>query len=110
MDSAVSVNEESSDAARLPGRAALASTVLLVTLYVTVAVAAQAWRGPGFLAENRGDVLRALGTEVLGHPLDKLLGIAVLLLGAALMLLQWHREPGFFRAGLRRTSPPAVAD
>lgn len=77
-DSTVSVNEETSDATRTPGRAAILSTVILLAIYVVVAIAAQAFHGPGFLEENQLDVLAALGTDVLGSPLDKLLIIAVL--------------------------------
>lgn len=82
-DSAVSVNEESRDPGRGPGRAALASTVCLLAIYVVVSVAAQAYHGPEFLARNSGDVLSALGRDVLGSPLDKLLVVAVLTSAAA---------------------------
>ncbi|MGH2974783.1 MAG: hypothetical protein ACRDLL_07955 [Solirubrobacterales bacterium] len=54
------------------------STILLVLIYVVVAVAAQAFAGPQNLIENADDVLSALGGEVFGSPLDKLLIIAVL--------------------------------
>ena len=47
-------------------------------IYLVVAIAAQAFHGPGFLEENPLDVLAALGRDVLGSPLDKLLIIAVL--------------------------------
>ncbi len=77
-DSGVVVNEESKDSANGPGKAAVMSTVLLVLIYVVVATAAQAYHGPDFLIANAEDVLSALGTDVLGSPLDKLLIIAVL--------------------------------
>jgi amino acid transporter len=77
-DSGVCVNEESTDSANGPGKAAVMSTVLLVLIYVVVGVAAQAFQGPHFLSENAEDVLGALGTNVLGSPLDKLLIITVL--------------------------------
>ena len=76
-DSAVTLNEESKDMHRTPGRAAVASTVALVALYVTVAIAAQAYHGPAYVTAHAGDVLGALGGEVLG-PLGTLLDIAVL--------------------------------
>lgn len=77
-DSGVVVNEESRDSANGPGKAAVMSTVLLVLIYVVVATAAQAFAGPAFLIENADDVLSALGGQVFGSPLDKLLIIAVL--------------------------------
>jgi amino acid transporter len=77
-DSGVCVNEESTDSANGPGKAAVMSTILLVLIYVVVATSAQAFAGPGFLTENSEDVLGALGGSVLGSPLDKLLIITVL--------------------------------
>ena len=49
-------------------------------IYVVVSAAAQSFHGVGFLANeaNQEDVLKALGTGVLGEPLNKLLIIAVL--------------------------------
>ncbi len=77
-DSLVSVNEETEDATRTPGIAALLSTVILVAIYVVVSIAAQAFHGGQFLVDNSDDVLSALGRDVLGSPWDKLLIIAVL--------------------------------
>jgi amino acid transporter len=77
-DSGVCVNEESEDSANGPGRAAVMSTILLVLIYLTVTVAAQAYAGTTFLKHNGNDVLSALGSPVLGSPLDKILIIAVL--------------------------------
>ena len=77
-DSLVSVNEETEDAERIPGIAAVASTFILVGIYVVVSIAAQAFHGPHFLVENSDDVLSALGKGVLGPGWDKLLIIAVL--------------------------------
>jgi amino acid transporter len=77
-DSGVAVNEESRDSKRGPGKAAVVSTVILLLIYVSVSAAAQAYHGPGFLSGNSADVLNALGTNVFGSPLDKLLIISVL--------------------------------
>jgi amino acid transporter len=79
-DTAVSVNEETEDATRTPGRAAVVSTFLLLGIYVLVSVAAQAYHGVAFLndPDNQNDVLNALGKDVLGSPWDKLLIIAIL--------------------------------
>jgi amino acid transporter len=77
-DSGVAVNEESEDPANGPGKAAVISTVLLVVIYVIVTAAAQSYHGVSFLGDNESDVLNALGKEVLGGTLNKLLIITVL--------------------------------
>jgi amino acid transporter len=77
-DTAVTVNEESKDAKRTPGVAALLSTLVLVLIYVVVSFAAQSFHGAGFLTTNSTDVLNALSRAVLGSPWNKLLIIAVL--------------------------------
>lgn len=82
-DSTVTVNEETEDSSRTPGLAAVTATILLVAIYVLVTVAAQAYGGIDQLIENSDDVLSALGTEVFGEPLDKILIIAVLTSAAA---------------------------
>jgi amino acid transporter len=77
-DSGVAVNEESENPAEGPGKAAVVSTLLLVLIYVVVTASAQAVHGPTFLGNNESDVLNALGNEVLGGTLNKLLIITVL--------------------------------
>lgn len=77
-DTAVAVNEETERAHHTPGHAAVVSTFLLLVVYLVVAVAAQAVHGPRFLADNKDDVLAALGGQVLPFGLDKLLIVAVL--------------------------------
>lgn len=79
-DSGVAVNEESEDPAEGPGKAAVISTLLLVVIYLLVSTGAIAFHGVGFLTNeaNQEDVLNALGTGVLGEPLNKLLIISVL--------------------------------
>jgi amino acid transporter len=82
-DSTVTVNEESDDPTEGPGKAAVLATIILVVIYVLVSIAAQAFAGPQELIDNAEDVLSALGTEVFGSPLDKILIIAVLTSAAA---------------------------
>jgi amino acid transporter len=77
-DSGVSVNEETTDSATTPGKAAVISTIVLVLIYVFVTAAAQAYGGLGSLIAHPTDVLAPLGQSVLGSPLDKLLAICVL--------------------------------
>jgi amino acid transporter len=82
-DTTVAVNEESENSNHTPGVAALTSTVVLLLIYVIVGVAAQAYGGVDYLIKHQDDVLSALGTEVFGSPLDKILIIAVLTSAAA---------------------------
>ncbi|MER6356977.1 SpoIIE family protein phosphatase [Streptomyces sp. NPDC001634] len=71
-DTAVTVNEETVDSSRIPGRAAVISTVLLLITYALVATSAQAFAGVGSSgiglgnAGNSGDVLSGLGDAVFG--------------------------------------------
>ena len=71
-DTAVSVNEETSDPARTPGRAAIISTLLLLVTYAIVSVATVAFAGVGSAgiglgnAANSSDVFNALGSSVFG--------------------------------------------
>jgi len=71
-DTALSVNEETKDPAKTPGRAAILSTLVLVVTYGIVIFAAQSFAGIGAhgigLANpnNASDVLSVLGTAVFG--------------------------------------------
>jgi amino acid transporter len=77
-DTAVAVNEETEDAERTPGIAAVVSTLLLLGIYVVVGIAAVAVHGPKFLVDNQDEILNPLGQDVLPWGLDKLLIVAVL--------------------------------
>jgi amino acid transporter len=93
-DTALSVNEETSNKSRTPGRAAIISTVLLLVTYVIVIVSVQAFAGIG--AKGVGltnpahefDVLSVtggaiFGTSGLGAVLSRLLILMVLSSAAA---------------------------
>src|SRR6185312_16417547 len=93
-DSAVSVNEETRDSTRTPGRAAVISTVLLVAIYVLVSLSAQVYAGVGDKGiglgnpDNSSDVLSVLGNSIfgssgLGTTMSKLLILMVLSSAAA---------------------------
>ena len=77
-DCALSVNEETRDSSRTPGRAAVLSTVLLVAVFAVTTTAALAVAGPAFLAGHSSDVLGAMATLVLGTTWGKLLVLSVL--------------------------------
>jgi amino acid transporter len=93
-DSAVSVNEETKDRDKTPGRAAVISTVLLLVTYVIVTLAAQSFAGVGTTGiglanpDNSTDILSvvggaAFGSSGFGTVMGKLLIILVLTSAAA---------------------------
>jgi len=65
-DTATSVNEECEDPNRVPGVAGILATVVLVLIYIIVSFAAQAVKGPDYLANNSDDVFHAAGQVVFG--------------------------------------------
>jgi amino acid transporter len=88
-DTAVSVNEETADRDKTPGRAAVISTLILLVTYVLVIVAVVAFAGIGTTgvglgnSNNSTDVLSPLGSAVfgahgIGPALTKLLILMVL--------------------------------
>jgi len=93
-DTSVSVNEETKDKSRTPGRAAVISTFILLVTYVVVIFAAQSFAGVGGKGiglgntADSGDVLSVLGGSVfgtsgIGSVLSKLLVLMVLSSAAA---------------------------
>ena len=91
-DTALTVNEESVDADKTPGRAALLCVLSILLTYLLVAVALQMYAGVGTeglgLAneEISDNVFGALANPVLGQPLDLLLFLAVLASSAASLI------------------------
>jgi amino acid transporter len=88
-DSAVSINEETSEPAKTPGRAAIISTVLLLVTYTIVTTASVSYAGIGDKGiglanpDNSDNVFLSLGPSlfgdsVIGHVLLTLLTISIL--------------------------------
>ncbi|AQX81299.1 APC family permease [Plantibacter sp. MCCC 1A11337] len=83
-DTCLALNEETKDPQKIPGRAALISTVVLLVTYVTVTVAAMAYAGLGDTGtglgneDNANDIFLALKDLVLG-PWAWILVVAVLI-------------------------------
>jgi amino acid transporter len=82
-DSAVNCNEETEDSSRIPGIAAVVSTVLLLFIYVGVTFAAQAYAGTDALSNHYNDILGFLGHDAFGSGWEKLMVLAVLTSAAA---------------------------
>jgi amino acid transporter len=71
-DTALSVNEETKDPAKIPGRAAMLSTLILLVTYAVVIFAAQSFAGVGTKGigllnpAHASDVISVLGSAVFG--------------------------------------------
>jgi amino acid transporter len=68
-ESAVNLNEETTDSSSTPGRAAILSTVILLVTYVGTAIAVLMLVGPAFLADRAGEeemVFAFIAPEALG--------------------------------------------
>jgi amino acid transporter len=121
-DTGVSVNEESENSRSGPGRSATTSTTVLIAIFLLVSVAAQAYAGTKYLANNPDDIFAGgLSKAVLGS-LHVLLIIAVLtsataatqttILPAARVALSMGRRgalPSRFAVIHRRNLVPAFA-
>jgi amino acid transporter len=78
-ESAVNLTEETTNSRRSPGLAAIASTLILLVTYVSVATAVVAFAGLEALGEFDDDegVFSFLAADVLGSPWDKLVVLAI---------------------------------
>ncbi len=71
-DTAVSVNEETKERDKIPGRAAVTSTLILLATYALVVMSTQSYAGIGTHGiglsnpNHNGDVLTVLGTSIFG--------------------------------------------
>jgi amino acid transporter len=77
-DAAIYVNEETTDKANNPGRAALASVVMLALVYSLVTFAFQGVLSPRELQAHAGDVLSAVSGRLLHKPWDAVMALVVL--------------------------------
>lgn len=91
-DTALTVNEESKDAGKTPGRAAILCVVSILLTYLLVSIAALMYAGDGTtdLGLNNEDiqsnVFGALAGPVMGEPWNNLLFLAVLASSAASLM------------------------
>jgi amino acid transporter len=79
-ESSVNLTEETEHSETAPGLAAVASTVILLVTYLSVAAAVVAFGGVGTAEKFADDdaILSTLATGVLGSPWDKVVVLAVL--------------------------------
>ena len=91
-DTALTVNEESKDSDKTPGRAALLCVISILLTYLLVAVATQMYAGVGTDGLGLGNeeisdnVFGALAEPVMGNPLQLLLFLAVVASSAASLI------------------------
>lgn len=77
-DAAVYVNEETEDRVNSPGRAALASVVMLALMYSITTFAFQGVLTPADLQVHAGNALSAIGIRLLHKPWDAIVALVVL--------------------------------
>jgi amino acid transporter len=77
-DAAIYVNEETTDRANNPGKAALASVVMLALVYSVAIVTFQSVLAPGELQAHAGNALSAIGRRLLHKPWDSVMALVVL--------------------------------
>jgi amino acid transporter len=121
-DAAIYVNEETTDRANSPGKAALASVVLLAVVYSITIFAFQGVLTPDALQAHAGNALAAVGARLLPRPWDSVMALAVLtgtvaslqaaVVSAARVGFAMSRDrvmPGFFRRRRAGSANPWAA-
>jgi len=77
-DAAIYVNEETKDRAHNPGKAAIASVVILALVYSITTLGFQSILSPSDLQSHAGNALSAVGARLLGQPWGAVMSFAVL--------------------------------
>jgi amino acid transporter len=91
-DTSLTVNEESVDSEKIPGRAALLCVLSILLTYLIVTIATQMYAGVGTEGvglgneENSENVFGVLAAPIMGEPLNLLLFLAVLASSAASLI------------------------
>jgi amino acid transporter len=121
-DASIYVNEETLDRANNPGRAALASVVMLALVYSLVTFAFQSVLSPSEMQAHAGDVLSAVSARLMPKPWDAVMALVVLtgtlatlqaaVVSAARVGLAMSRDrvmPRFFQRRSSENSSPWAA-
>jgi amino acid transporter len=77
-DASIYVNEETVDRANSPGKAALASVVMLALVYSIVTFAFQGVLSPSDMQAHAGNVLSAVSGRLMHRPWDSVMALVVL--------------------------------
>lgn len=121
-DAAIYVNEETIDRANNPGKAALASVVMLAIVYAITTFAFQGVLAPGDLQAHAGNALSAISGSLLHKPWGSVMALVVLtgtlaslqaaVVSAARVGFAMSRDqvmPGFFQRVQRNGRSPWAA-
>jgi amino acid transporter len=121
-DAAIYVNEETVDRVNNPGKAALASVMMLALIYSVATFAFQSVLSPDELHAHAGNALSAVSGRLLHKPWDSLMALVVLtgtlaslqsaVVSAARVGLAMSRDrvmPGFFQLIRGASSSPWAA-
>lgn len=78
-DALISVNEETTDRSKTPGRAVVISTVILLVLYCGASVATLGYGGVDLITSDAAidDVLSVLGTQATGEVFGRVITVAI---------------------------------
>lgn len=78
-DALISVNEETTDRSKTPGRAVVISTVILLVLYCSASVAAVGYGGVDLITSDAAidDVLSVLGPQATGELFGRVITVAI---------------------------------
>ncbi|MFJ6509882.1 APC family permease [Streptomyces sp. NPDC091406] len=110
-DALITTNEESRDSDRVPGQAAVISTLVLLGTYLFTAFAAVSFAGTGVGGiglgnpDNATDVLASLAPPALGDTFAKVMQLAVCVSGASALLTCLVSSP---RSGLSMAAHGAL--
>ena len=111
-DSLISVNEETTERSRTPGRAVIVSTVILLVLYCGASVAALGFGGVTLITDpkNINDVLSVLGPmatgDVFGHIITLAIGLSAL---AALFTVAVSTPRSWLSMSTYKALPASIA-
>ena len=121
-DAAIYVNEESTDRVNNPGKAAIASVVILAVFYVICILGFQAVLAPQRLQQHAGDALAVISATLLPGPWSAIMSLVVLtgtlatlqaaVISAARVSFAMSRDrvmPAIFLRVDRRTGNPWAA-
>ena len=114
-DALITVNEETRDSDRIPGKAAVISTLVLLGTYLFTAFAAISFAGTGTDGfglgnpDNAADVLATLAPPVLGTALTKVVELAICVSAISALLTCLLSSPRVtLSMGSRRRAPQGV--
>lgn len=111
-DALISVNEETTDRSKTPGRAVVISTVILLVLYCGASIAAIGYGGVDLITSDAAidDTLSVLGTQATGEVFGRVITVAIGLSAlAALFTVAVSTPRGWLSMATYKALPPSIA-